>query len=40
MERLAKVKRKGFKEFYEIATLVHVQWECSYSRLYEVGEMV
>ena len=37
---MAKVKRKGFKGFYEIATLVDVQWECSYNRLYEVGEIV
>ena len=37
---MAKVKRNGFKEFYEIATLVDVQWECSYNRLYEVGEIV
>ena len=37
---MAKVKRNGFKEFYEIATLVDVQWECSYNKLYEKGEIV
>ena len=37
---MAKEKRDGFKEFYETANVVDVQWECSYKRLYEVGEKV
>ena len=37
---MAGEMREGFKEFYEMVTVVDVQWKCSYNRLYKVGDIV
>lgn len=37
---MAGEMREGFKEFYEMVTVVNVQWKCSYNRLHKVGDIV
>lgn len=37
---MAREMREGFKEFYEMVTVVDVQWKCSYNRLHKVGDIV